>query len=194
MKTPNTIEADINQIRLKIYEQEKNMTPAQRVERVNRSAEAAFKRIGYKLVDQPAEPHEARENTTRAVVMNGNNQGGTTRNDLKDNPAPVVPHPSNCRFCGCLVEQQGFPPKLLKPAYFVILSCYPSIDNWAPFLKKNYSFKSWCFFGGILTGFWDFSIIQNTPVCRRCCRSLSLVSIAIYMLILSCVSLCFIEK
>jgi len=50
MKTPNTIEDEINQIRLKIHEQEKDMTPAQRVERVNRSAETAFQRMGYKLV------------------------------------------------------------------------------------------------------------------------------------------------
>lgn len=50
MKTPNTIEDEIDRIREKIHEEEKGMTPAQRVERVNRSAEAAFKRMGYKLV------------------------------------------------------------------------------------------------------------------------------------------------
>ena len=47
MKTPNTIEDEIDQIRLKIYEEDKDLTPAQRAERTNRIAEAAFKRIGY---------------------------------------------------------------------------------------------------------------------------------------------------
>ena len=50
MKTANTIEDEIDRIREKIYEEEKDMTPTQRVERVNQSAEAAFKRMGYKLV------------------------------------------------------------------------------------------------------------------------------------------------
>ena len=33
MKMPNTIEHDLNQIRLQIYEETKDMTPEQRVER-----------------------------------------------------------------------------------------------------------------------------------------------------------------
>jgi len=39
MKTPNTIEDEIDRIRLEIYEETKDMTPAQRAERTNRIAE-----------------------------------------------------------------------------------------------------------------------------------------------------------
>ena len=47
MKTPNTIEQDINKIRLAIYEEAKDMTPAQRAERVNKIGEAAAKKYGF---------------------------------------------------------------------------------------------------------------------------------------------------
>ena len=50
MKTPNTIEQEINQIRLRIYEETKDMTPAQRAERVNKIGEAAAKKYGFKIV------------------------------------------------------------------------------------------------------------------------------------------------
>ena len=50
MKTPNTIEQDLNKIRLQIYEETKNMTPAQRAERVNKIGEAAAKKYGFKIV------------------------------------------------------------------------------------------------------------------------------------------------
>ena len=50
MKTPNTIERDINKIRLAIYEETKDMTPAQRAERVNKIGEAAAKKYGFKIV------------------------------------------------------------------------------------------------------------------------------------------------
>jgi hypothetical protein len=50
MKTPNTIEQDLNKIRLAIYEETKDMTPAQRAERVNRIGEAAAKKYGFKIV------------------------------------------------------------------------------------------------------------------------------------------------
>jgi len=50
MKTPNNIEREINQIRLRIYEETKDMTPAQRVERVNRIGEVAAKKYGFKVV------------------------------------------------------------------------------------------------------------------------------------------------
>ena len=50
MKTPNTIEDEIDRIREKIYEEDKDLTPAQRAERTNRIAEAAVNRIGYKFV------------------------------------------------------------------------------------------------------------------------------------------------
>jgi len=50
MKTPNTIEDEIDRIRVKIYEETKGMTPAQRAERTNRNSEAFVNRMGYKFV------------------------------------------------------------------------------------------------------------------------------------------------
>ena len=50
MKTPNTIEQEINKIRLQIYEETKDMTPAQRAERVNKIGEAAAKKYGFQRV------------------------------------------------------------------------------------------------------------------------------------------------
>jgi len=61
MKTPNTIEQDINKIRLAIYEETKDMTPAQRAERVNKIGEAAAKKYGFKIVAS------AKENITLKV-------------------------------------------------------------------------------------------------------------------------------
>jgi len=40
MKTPNTIEDEIDRIRLEIYEETKDMTPEQRVQWTNKIAEA----------------------------------------------------------------------------------------------------------------------------------------------------------
>ena len=50
MKTTNNIENEINQIRLRIYEETKDMTPEQRVERVNKIGEAAAIKYGFKRV------------------------------------------------------------------------------------------------------------------------------------------------
>ena len=50
MKTPNTIEQEINQIRLRIYEETKNMTVEERAERMKRIGEAAAKEFGFKIV------------------------------------------------------------------------------------------------------------------------------------------------
>ena len=50
MKTPNTIEKDINIIRLQIYEETKNMTVQERVERVNKIGEAAAQKYGFKII------------------------------------------------------------------------------------------------------------------------------------------------
>jgi len=50
MKTISKIEQEVNQIRLAIYEETKNMTPAQRAERVNKIGEAAAKKYGFKRV------------------------------------------------------------------------------------------------------------------------------------------------
>ena len=51
MKTPDTIEDEIDRIRLKIYEETKHMTPAQRVERTRRNAEATALKCGFKIVE-----------------------------------------------------------------------------------------------------------------------------------------------
>jgi len=50
MKTPNTIERDLNRIRLKIYEETKHLTPKQYVERINKKAEILAKQYGFKIV------------------------------------------------------------------------------------------------------------------------------------------------
>ena len=50
MKMISKIEQEVNQIRLKIYEETKDMTPAQRAERTNRIAEAAAQKYGFKIV------------------------------------------------------------------------------------------------------------------------------------------------
>jgi len=50
MKTIDKIEQEVNQIRLAIHEETKNLTPAQRVERVNKIGEAAAKKYGFKRV------------------------------------------------------------------------------------------------------------------------------------------------
>ena len=50
MKTPNTIEDEIDRIRLGIYEETKDMTPAQYVARTNRIAEELAKKYGFKIV------------------------------------------------------------------------------------------------------------------------------------------------
>ena len=50
MKTISKIEQEINQIRLQIYEETKDLTPAQRAERTNTIAEAIAKKYGFKIV------------------------------------------------------------------------------------------------------------------------------------------------
>ena len=50
MKTPNTIEQEINKIRLEIYEETKNMTVQERVARVNKIGEEAAQKYGFKRV------------------------------------------------------------------------------------------------------------------------------------------------
>jgi len=47
MKKPNTIEDEIDRIRLRIYEETKHMTPAQRAERTNKNAQAAAVKYGF---------------------------------------------------------------------------------------------------------------------------------------------------
>jgi len=62
MKTPNTIEQEINRIRLEIYEETKHMTPAQRAERVNRIGEEAAKKYGFKRIARANEADRAVSN------------------------------------------------------------------------------------------------------------------------------------
>ena len=50
MKTPNTIEQEVNQIRLRIYEKTKDMTPAQLTEYYRHSTEATIKKYGFKVI------------------------------------------------------------------------------------------------------------------------------------------------
>ena len=50
MKTSNNIEKEINQIRLRIYEKTKDMTPAQLTEYYKKSGEASAKKYGFKIV------------------------------------------------------------------------------------------------------------------------------------------------
>ena len=58
MKTISKIEQEVNQIRLAIYEETKDLTPAQRAERTNKIAEAAAKKYGFKIVASAKEKSE----------------------------------------------------------------------------------------------------------------------------------------
>jgi len=55
MRTPNTIEQDINRIRLEIYEETKDMTPKQRTERIRKIGEEAAKKYGFRRVSTARE-------------------------------------------------------------------------------------------------------------------------------------------
>jgi len=63
MKTPNTIEDEIDAIRAKIHEETKHMTYAQRIERIKRRTDPIIKQFGMKVVasvrDTPLPPHFA---------------------------------------------------------------------------------------------------------------------------------------
>ena len=50
MKKSNTIEQDINKIRLSIYEETKDMTPEQRVEYTRRMTEPIIQQYGLKVI------------------------------------------------------------------------------------------------------------------------------------------------
>ena len=49
MKTANTIEKEVNQIRLRIYEK-KGMTPEQLTEYYKQNTEATIKKYGFRVV------------------------------------------------------------------------------------------------------------------------------------------------
>jgi hypothetical protein len=55
MKTPDTIEQEINQIRLQIYERTKDMTPTQLTEYYKKSGEASSKKYGFKIISSANE-------------------------------------------------------------------------------------------------------------------------------------------
>jgi len=50
MKTFKTVEQEVNQIRLKIHEETKNLTPEQYTERVRKIGENAAKKYGFQRI------------------------------------------------------------------------------------------------------------------------------------------------
>jgi len=56
MKAPNSIEQELNQIRLQIFEKTKDMTPAQLTEYYRRSGEASALRFGFTIVANAKAP------------------------------------------------------------------------------------------------------------------------------------------
>jgi hypothetical protein len=50
MKAISKVEQEVNQIRLKIYEEIKDMTPAQLFEYYRQSTEATIKKYGFKVI------------------------------------------------------------------------------------------------------------------------------------------------
>jgi hypothetical protein len=50
MKPISRVEREVNQIRLRIYEKTKDMTPAQLTEYYRQSGEASAKKYGFKIV------------------------------------------------------------------------------------------------------------------------------------------------
>jgi hypothetical protein len=50
MRTSSIVEREVNEIRLKIYEKTKDMTPAQINEYYRKSGEAAAQKYGFKIV------------------------------------------------------------------------------------------------------------------------------------------------
>jgi len=59
MNTISNVEQEVNQIRLKIHEETKGLTPAQYKERLDRITEAAAQKYGFKIV---ASAKENRDN------------------------------------------------------------------------------------------------------------------------------------
>jgi hypothetical protein len=57
MKMTNTIEDEINQIRLHIYEKTKDMTPAQLTAYYRKSGEESAKRYGFAIIASAKEKH-----------------------------------------------------------------------------------------------------------------------------------------
>ena len=55
MKMTSPIEQEVNQIRLKIYEKTKDMTPEQLTEYYKQSTEATIKKYGFKIASSARE-------------------------------------------------------------------------------------------------------------------------------------------
>ena len=55
MKTISKVEQEVNQIRLKIYEETKHLTPDQNKERLDKICEEAAKKYGFKRVSSANE-------------------------------------------------------------------------------------------------------------------------------------------
>ena len=55
MRTTNTIEQEINQIRLEIYEKTKDMTPAQLTAYYLKSGEESAKKYGFRIIPNAKE-------------------------------------------------------------------------------------------------------------------------------------------
>ena len=51
MKTYKTVEQEVNQIRIKIYEETKNLTQEQNTKRVRKIGENAAKKYGFQRID-----------------------------------------------------------------------------------------------------------------------------------------------
>jgi hypothetical protein len=52
MKATNTIEQEINQIRIAIYKETKDLSPEERALRVNKIGEAAAEKYGFKRISR----------------------------------------------------------------------------------------------------------------------------------------------
>ena len=59
MKTFKTVEQEVNQIRLKIYEETKDLTPEQYTERVRKIGEATAKKYGFQRIVSAREKNTA---------------------------------------------------------------------------------------------------------------------------------------
>jgi hypothetical protein len=55
MKAPNTIEKEINQIRLQIHEKTKYMTPTQLTEYYKQSTDDTIKKYGFRVINSANE-------------------------------------------------------------------------------------------------------------------------------------------
>jgi len=66
MRTPNTIEDEVDAIRRQIHEKTKHMTPSQRTEYYRKSGEAIAKELGIKIY---ANAEEARRDQSHRLVV-----------------------------------------------------------------------------------------------------------------------------